>query len=103
MNYDYSQPGDVIMGRTGDLNDPDFLCGTVGMGYYTFGVVRGLCYIKSDLKYNRRIDDGNKDCDECLEVVWIKVVAKCTDDNVKGMNKFTQDQVNEKIFAKNEG
>ena len=35
---------------------------------------------------------------------YVHVVAKCIDDNVKGVNKFMQDQVNaKKFFVKNEG
>ena len=38
-----------------------------------FGIVRGFCYIKLDLTYNRRIDYDNKDYDKYLEVMWVKV------------------------------
>ena len=117
LNYDDPQPGDVVMGRAGDLNHPTFLGNEISRNYYVMGVVRGFCYIREEFKYVKKNCYGDEDCNERLEVAWIKVkngkndrafapphkkqvhvIAKGTDPNLVGMNDYIIEQVKDNLF-----
>ena len=74
LNSDDPQQCDVVMGRAGDLNYPAFLGSKISRNYYVIGVVHGLCYIREELKFFRKVDYGDEDCSKSIEVAWIKVM-----------------------------
>lgn len=60
LNYDDPQPGDVVIGRAGDLNHLAFIGSEISWNYYAMTVVQGFCYIREKLKFSRKIITGTK-------------------------------------------